>query len=244
MFSLLMTSSCKPDDNSDENNNVQEYELIVTGNISDFINDDNKLRITKLIINSSILSDDWSLLSEMASIGSLEILDLTNVTIVGEEHNPYYNDNEIPEYAFTACNKLKEVYLPSNLQSIAKEAFSRCKKLKKVHFPETIEYIAPRAFYSTALSGEFFVPKNIKIIGMNCNYSIIYDKMYVNAIISPSSALSLFKSIISPRSSALSGSANNVSRESLCFSCKGIFSPCFSVCGFSLLSSKTALKDG
>ena len=165
IFSLLITSSCKPDDNSDENNNVQEYELIVTGNISDFINDDNKLRITKLIINSSILSDDWSLLSEMASIGSLEILDLTNVTIVGEEHNPYYNDNEIPEYAFTACNKLKEVYLPSNLQSIAKEAFSRCKKLKKVHFPETIEYIAPRAFYSTALSGEFFVPKNIKIIG-------------------------------------------------------------------------------
>lgn len=157
----IIAVSCSKEEEfeKDELNNV-----VVTGNLSDQITDENISKITHLTINGTISGEDWNTLFEMATMGSLEVLDMTNAKIVGKSDADCWNDDEIPEYEFRQSKTLKEVFLPNSLKVIGEEAFSKCSKLAQVHFPEGLDSIAPRAFHKSGLSGELSLPSKLRVI--------------------------------------------------------------------------------
>ena len=153
---VLFAISCSEDD---ENRVVDFNNVVVTGNLLDQITDDNIYKITHLTISGIISGEDWNILSEMARMGSLEELDMTNAQIVGTANVDCWNDDEIPEYEFSHSKTLKKVFLPHNLKVIGEEAFSNCSNLTTVYFPEEIDSIAPRAFHKSGLSGDLYLPR-------------------------------------------------------------------------------------
>lgn len=181
LFITLFLSSCSKEDNPQEKNDKQANELIVTGRLSEYITDDNIFKITKLTINSVISGEDWNLLFEMAVLGNLEFLDMSNAQIKGVEGIDCWNDDEIPEYNFSESKTLKEVYLPKSIRVIGKEAFSECKNLTTVHFPDKIDSIATRAFYKSGLSGEFNVPKELRVVGKQAFGDTKFNKVIIHS---------------------------------------------------------------
>lgn len=153
--------SCSKDE---EHEKADLNNVVVTGNLSDQITDENISKITRLTINGTISGEDWNTLFEMATMGSLEVLDMTNAKIVGKADADWWNDDEIPEYEFSQSKTLKEVYLPTTLKVIGEESFANCSKLTQVHFPDGIDSIAPRAFYKSGLSGELSLPSRLRVI--------------------------------------------------------------------------------
>lgn len=158
IFSLVFVASCSEDEISNDSS------IVVISNLSDLNDGDEKLNIKRLTINGTISGEDWNILFEMATMGSLELLDMTNARIVGDDVYGW-NENEIPEYKFSHSKTLKEVYLPNSLKTIGTESFAECSKLIKVHFPESIDSIAPRAFYKSGITGELELPSHLRIIG-------------------------------------------------------------------------------
>ena len=177
----LFIFSCSTETDSYEENKKQSNELIVSGSLSDYITEENISKITKLTIDGIISGEDWNILFEMAVLGNLEILDMSNANIKGVEGIDCWNDDEIPEYNFSESKKLKEVFLPKNIRVIGTEAFSKCRKLTKVHFPERIDSIAPRAFYQSGLSGEFNVPKYLGVVGKQAFGSTKINKVIIQS---------------------------------------------------------------
>lgn len=161
LCAAILAVSCSKDDELEK---VDLNNVVVTGNLSDQITDENLSKITHLTINGTISGEDWNTLFEMATMGSLEILDMTNAKIVGKADADWWNDDEIPEYEFSHSKTLKDVYLPTTLKVIGEEAFAECSKLTQVHFPEGIDSIAPRAFYKSGLSGELSLPSRLRVI--------------------------------------------------------------------------------
>lgn len=181
LISVLFISSCSKDDNLCAENDKPSKELIVSGSLSECITEENILEITKLTINSIISGEDWNILFEMAVLGNLEILDMSNAQILGIEGIDCWDDDEIPEYNFSGSKKLKEVFLPKKIKVIGTEAFSKCRKLTTVHFPDQIDSIATRAFYDSGLSGEFNVPKQLRIVGKQAFGSTKFNKVVIHS---------------------------------------------------------------
>lgn len=181
LFFALFICSCSKEDNPFGENEKQSRELIVSGSLSEYITEENIFEITKLTINSVISGEDWNILFEMAVLGNLEILDMSNAQINGVEGIDCWNDDEIPEYNFSGSKNLREVFLPKNIRVIGTEAFSECKKLAIVHFPDKIDSIATRAFYKSALSGEFNVPKQLRVIGKQAFGGTKFDKVVIHS---------------------------------------------------------------
>ncbi len=180
-FFVLFICSCSKEDNPSGENEKESKELIVSGNLSEYITEENISEITKLTINSVISGEDWNILFEMAVLGNLEILDMSNARIKGVEGIDWWNDDEIPEYIFSGSKNLREVFLPKDIRVIGTEAFSECKKLTTVHFPEKIDSIAPRAFYQSGLSGEFNVPKKLRVVGKQAFGGTKFDKVIIHS---------------------------------------------------------------
>lgn len=178
---VLFLCSCSKEDNPSGEDKKQFKELIVSGKLSEYITKVNIYEITKLTINSYISGEDWNILFEMAVLGNLEILDMSNAQINGVEGIECWNDDEIPEYAFSDSKKLKEVFLPKNTMVIGREAFSNCKKLTTIHFPDNIDSIAARAFYKSGLSGEFNVPKQLRVVGKQAFGCTDIDRVVINS---------------------------------------------------------------
>lgn len=178
---MLFIYSCSKEDNPSGENKEQSKELIVSGSLLEYITEENIFEITKLTINSVISGEDWNILFEMAVLGNLEILDMSNAQINGVEGIDCWNDDEIPEYNFSGSKNLKEVFLPKNIRVIGTEAFSKCKKLTTVHFPDKIDSIATRAFYKSGLSGEFNVPKQLRVVGKQAFGSTKFDKVIIHS---------------------------------------------------------------
>lgn len=174
----LFAAACSKDEEleKDDLKNV-----IVTGNLSEQITDENRSKITCLTISGTISGEDWITLFDMATMGSLEVLDMTNAKIIGKTDDDKWNDNEIPEYEFTHSKTLKEVFLPKNLKVIGEEAFSECSKLAQVHFPEGLDSIAPRAFYKSGLTGEFSIPNHLRVIGKQAFGWTKLNKVIINS---------------------------------------------------------------
>lgn len=160
---LFAVVSCKKDNEDVSVETAIPYEVIVYGRLSEYVNDDNIYKITKLTMHDSVYCDDWDVLRDMAYSGNLETLVMTNAIIVGNDGQEWCNDKEIPPFVFQSSRNLKEVYLPNQLQVIGEESFASCRNLKTVHFPQFIDSIGPRAFHNSGLSGVFSVP-NIRII--------------------------------------------------------------------------------
>lgn len=161
LCAAMLVISCSKDEELEKNdlNNV-----VVTGNLSDKVTGENISKITHLTISGTISGEDWNTLFEMATMGSLEVLDMTNARIVGKSDVNWWHDDEIPEYEFSHSKTLKEVFLPNSLKVIGEEAFAECSKLALVHFPEWLDSIAPRAFYKSGLTGELSLPSRLKVI--------------------------------------------------------------------------------
>ena len=178
---ILFMYSCSKDDNPFEENDKPSNELVVSGSLSECITGENISEITKLTINGVISGEDWNILFEMAVLGNLEILDMSNARILGVEGVDCWNDDEIPEYNFSESKKLKEVFLPKNIKVIGTEAFSKCRKLTTVHFPDKIDSIAPRAFYDSGLSGEFNVPIQLRVVGKQAFGRTKFNKVVIHS---------------------------------------------------------------
>ena len=161
LYAAMLAVSCSKDEAPEK---VDLNNVVVTGSLSDQINDENISKITHLTISGTISGEDWNTLFEMATMGSLEILDMTNAKIVGKADADWWNDDEIPQYEFSHSKTLKEVYLPTTLKVIGEEAFAECSKLTMVHFPERLDSIAPRAFHKSGLSGELSLPSHLRVI--------------------------------------------------------------------------------
>lgn len=178
LCAAMFAVSCSKDEELEKTN---LNNVVVTGNLSDQITDENISKITRLALNGIISGEDWNILFEMATMGSLEVLDMSNAKINGVEGIDCWNDNEIPEYIFSGSKNLKEVFLPKNLRTIGEEAFSNCKKLTTVHFPDKIDSIATRAFYKSGLSGEFNVPKQLRVVGKQAFGSTKFNKVVIHS---------------------------------------------------------------
>ena len=181
LICVLFISSCSKEDNPYEENDKQSKELIVSGRLSEYITEENISEITKLTINSVISGEDWNILFEIAVLGNLEILDMSNAQIIGVEGIDCWNDDEIPEYNFSGSKKLKEVFLPKCIKVIGTEAFSKCRKLATVHFPDQIDSIATRAFYDSGLSGEFNLPKQLRVVGKQAFGGTKFNKVVIHS---------------------------------------------------------------
>lgn len=155
---LLLSAACSSQDT------LIVSELTISGRPSDEISEEQLSEIRKLTIRGEISGKDWNLLFEMATSGSLEILDMSEADIVGDNGQSLWKDDEIPEYGFSESKTLKEVFLPGNLKAIGTEAFAECRNLTMVHFPEGVDSIAARAFYKSGLSGEFDMPDSLRVI--------------------------------------------------------------------------------
>lgn len=161
LCTVMFAVSCSKDDKLE---NVNFNNVVVIGNLSDYITDENTSKITHLTISGTISGEDWNTLFDMATMGSLEVLNMTNAKIVGKADADYWNDDEIPGYEFSKSRTLKEVYLPNSLKVIGEEAFAECSNLTTVHFPEGLDSIAPRAFHKSGLSGELSLPSQLRVI--------------------------------------------------------------------------------
>lgn len=176
---LIMYSCSKEEDDNVVNNNNEI--VVANGKLSDVITKDNIYNITSLTVNGTISGEDWKTLFEMATMGNLEMLDMTNARIVGVVDADYWNDDEIPEYEFSHSKTLKEVFLPKTLKVIGEEAFAKCSRLEAVHFSEGIDSIAPRAFYESALSGELNMPSQLRVIARQAFAYTKLTKVLVNS---------------------------------------------------------------
>ena len=178
LCAALFAVSCSKDEELEKEdlNNV-----VVNGSLSDQISDESRSKVTRLTINGTISGEDWNILFEMATMGSLEVLDMTNAKIVGKADSDWWNDDEIPEYEFSHSKTLKEVYLPTTLKIIGEEAFAECSKLTQIHFPEGLDSIAPRAFYKSGLSGELSIPTKLRVIGKQAFGWTKLNKVVINS---------------------------------------------------------------
>lgn len=78
--------------------------------------------------------------------------------------------------AFTGCDTLKEVELPSGLKFISRSSFSSCTALKEMRIPQSVEEIADWCFNGCTSLERVYIPKHIKLLPNTfngCNAEII-----------------------------------------------------------------------
>ena len=78
---------------------------------------------------------------------------------------------ELDTWAFADCEKLNEVTLSQNLQSISDFAFNHCKKLKKINIPSSVKKIGYAAFNYCESLKEITLSENITHIGEDAFYA-------------------------------------------------------------------------
>ena len=71
--------------------------------------------------------------------------------------NPALDDTCEERIGF-AC--IREVYLPTSLETIGQQAFRKCRNLKQVHVPATLRRIGKEAFAFCPALNEIVVPSN------------------------------------------------------------------------------------
>lgn len=88
-----------------------------------------------------------------------------------KEQNPEYvpdslinvnvtSDDEISDYAFSECAKIKTVTLPNTLKSIGANAFADCTALSGIVIPDTVSEIGDKAFYKCSALTSVKLPEN------------------------------------------------------------------------------------
>ncbi len=92
---------------------------------------------------------------------------------------------EIGEYAFSKCEKLEQIRLSENLNTISAHMFSSCSRLKKIEVPDSVIYIGEGAFSNMDSLEEIVLGGGLQKVG-----GAIFEKSYrLRKIINHSSVI-------------------------------------------------------
>lgn len=121
-------------------------------------------KVTNLKVTGSIGVSDFQFMRREMS--ALEALNLKEVTILSQDNNFYWKDDEIPPHALEET-KLMHIVLPDRLKGIREYAFDRCEYLiGSLVIPEGVESIGERAFNCcSGFDGTLTLPSTLKEIG-------------------------------------------------------------------------------
>lgn len=87
------------------------------------------------------------------------------------------------DYAFSECNKLRNIYLPPSLNFIGQYTFRGCSSLDKIALPDSLVYIGDGAFYCEdhykrrSIPFRVTIPPSVETIEGNpfCNNTMIFS---------------------------------------------------------------------
>ena len=121
-------------------------------------------KVTNLKITGEINAKDFNFMRN--SMNALEALNLKEVTILSQDNNFYWKDDEIPPHALEET-KLMHIVLPDKLKEIREYAFANCKYLiGSLNIPEGVVYIDEKAFFTcSGFDGTLTLPSTLKSIG-------------------------------------------------------------------------------
>lgn len=72
---------------------------------------------------------------------------------------------------FSWCEKLENIELPDNMNSIPSDMFSLCESLKSIEIPENVKNLGDSSLYGCKNIAEIQLPKNLERIGEQCFYN-------------------------------------------------------------------------
>ncbi|ELP91988.1 hypothetical protein EIN_386720 [Entamoeba invadens IP1] len=89
----------------------------------------------------------------------------------------------IENSCFSKCLYLSKVTLPDNLTSVGEMCFSGCKTLSSIKLPKNLQVLHQKTFYNCISLREIEIPERVKLIESNCfeccsNLSAIHFKGY------------------------------------------------------------------
>lgn len=121
-------------------------------------------KVTNLKVTGSIGVSDFQFMRQEMS--ALEALNLKEVTILSQDNNFYWKDDEIPPHALEET-KLMHIVLPDKLKEIREYAFANCKYLiGSLNIPEGVVSINEKAFFTcSGFDGTLTLPSTLKSIG-------------------------------------------------------------------------------
>ena len=130
-------------------------------------------KVTNLKITGSIGVSDFQFMRREMS--ALEALNLKEVTILSQDNNFYWKDDEIPPHALEET-KLMHIVLPDKLKEIREYAFANCKYLiGSLNIPEGVVSINEKAFFTcSGFDGTLTLPSTLKSIGTSAFASCIH----------------------------------------------------------------------
>ena len=178
MFLLL---NCFASYAADEDLITEQITINLTkaGSLPKKIVRNKKYLVTNLKIIGEINGTDLRYLREMAGCyvkgekGKLSILDLSEARIV--EGGDYYYYNGATHYrtsndimgacAFTYCESLTSIKLPSSVTKIDGFAFNRCPSLTSVNIPSCVKEIGESAFECCESLTSINIPSSVTEIG-------------------------------------------------------------------------------
>lgn len=130
-------------------------------------------KVTNLKITGEINANDFNFMRY--SMNALEALNLKEVTILSQDNNFYWKDDEIPPHALEET-KLMHIVLPDKLKKIREYAFANCKYLiGSLNIPEGVVYINEKAFFTcSGFDGTLTLPSTLKSIGTSAFASCIH----------------------------------------------------------------------
>lgn len=127
-----------------------------------------KILGTASIYNTKLKSVKFpSTLEEIGIFALGDTVELKEIDLSGTKVN------NIDTYAFSGCEKLDDVKLPSTLEIIDGGAFARCKSLSDITFPDKLKSIGQYAFMDTAVKVAI-IPDSCENIGY-CAFGYFTD---------------------------------------------------------------------
>ena len=155
------------------------------GTLPNKIGSSKKYKITNLKIVGEINGTDLLLIRDMSgsnyrgfrTSGNLVFLDLSDAKIVsGGDYYYYLNQSfytgyyytakdELGDFAFYECSKLKNIIIPSNVTSIGESAFQGCSGLTNLNIPSRVTAISVGAFQGCSGLTNLNIPSSVTTIG-------------------------------------------------------------------------------
>ena len=154
------------------------------GTLPNKIGSSKKYKITNLKIVGEINGTDLLLIRDMSgsnyrgfrTSGNLVFLDLSDAKIVSGGdyyyyiHDPFYSryyytaKDELGDFAFYECSKLKNIIIPSNVTIIGESAFQGCSGLTNLNIPSRVTAISVGAFQGCSGLTSLNIPSRVTTI--------------------------------------------------------------------------------
>lgn len=152
--------------------------LSTPGTLATFLTSNEKSMVTDLIVSGSMNTNDIAFINSLRD--SLKNIDLGNATLVQSEGLAKsfafaFGNNinllesislpagilGIRDRAFTGCNGLKRMHLPSSVKEIGFEAFFECNSLQKINLPEGLTKVDDFAFLECRKLDSLVIPSTL-----------------------------------------------------------------------------------